>query len=62
MEPDHNAAVEDLDKDTVVEDLEDIAVEDSLAMDILDRILAVVGDNLLEDILAVDIQPEDILP
>lgn len=62
MEPDHNAAVEDLDKDTVVEDLEDIAVEDSLALDILDRILAVVGDNLLEDILAVDIQPEDILP
>lgn len=61
MEPDHNAAAVDPDKDTVAEDLEDIAAEDSLVLDIPDRTLVAAEDNLPADIPAVDILVVDIL-
>ena len=61
VEPDH-IGVEDPDKDTAAEDLEDIAVEDTLVLDMPDRIPAVVEDNQPEDIPVVDILPlEDTL-
>ena len=53
---------EDPDKDTEAEDLEDIAEEDTLVLDMPDRIPAVVEDNQPEDIPVVDILPlEDTL-
>lgn len=54
--------VGDPDKDTAAEDLEDIAVEDTLVLDMPDRIPEVVEDILPEDIPVVDILPlEDTL-
>lgn len=52
---------EDLDKDIAAADLEDIAAEDSLVLDILDRNLAAAEDILPEDIPAEDIPAVDIL-
>ena len=61
-EPDHTVVAEDPDKDTEAEDLEDIAEEDTLVLDMPDRIPAVVEDNQPEDIPVVDILPlEDTL-